>query len=264
MLCSRPVSGSPPDERLFCCVKCSQPIIETHLLLADGVYWHEDCLRCACCDVRLAELDKVYYVKAKMPLCRRDYLRLCGRTGECVVCGRRILAFEFVMKIREDFYHLNCFCCQSCQMRFCVGDRFYIHQKTILCEKDYADSSLFSFASLPLYNSADALVPRRRAQVHSDSDGDFPTFISYTPDASNGNTSKLFDNQLDNMVMIPRPSGTMRTHPNTHSNLNASDATLIRPSCPNTVKCPQDSVLCCRSDDQSSGYGSPTPPSVDL
>ncbi|KAA0192165.1 LIM domain only protein 3 [Fasciolopsis buskii] len=120
------------------CFKCKQVIREAHLLLADEQYWHEDCLRCVCCEVRLAELDKHFYVKADMPLCRRDYLRLYGQTGECFVCRKRILAFEFVMRIQNKVYHLNCFSCQQCQLRFCVGDKFYLHNQFILCEQDYA------------------------------------------------------------------------------------------------------------------------------
>lgn len=57
------------------CSKCKQCIKESHYLLADCQYWHEDCLRCVCCDARLAELDKIFYIKARMSLCRRDYLR---------------------------------------------------------------------------------------------------------------------------------------------------------------------------------------------
>lgn len=64
------------------CFKCKQVIREAHLLLADEQYWHEDCLRCVCCEVRLAELDKHFYVKADMPLCRRDYLRWVGKPVE--------------------------------------------------------------------------------------------------------------------------------------------------------------------------------------
>ncbi|CAH8853675.1 unnamed protein product [Trichobilharzia szidati] len=121
------------------CSKCKQCIKESHFLLADCQYWHEDCLRCVCCDARLAELDKIFYIKARMSLCRRDYLRLYGKTGECSVCQKRVQPYEFVMKVKNSVYHLSCFCCQHCQMRFCIGDRFYLHNNIILCEHDYME-----------------------------------------------------------------------------------------------------------------------------
>lgn len=65
------------------CTKCQQTIHESHLLLADHQFWHEDCLRCVCCDVRLAEVDKIFYSKASMPLCRRDYLRYVHSFTHC-------------------------------------------------------------------------------------------------------------------------------------------------------------------------------------
>ncbi|KAL0189104.1 hypothetical protein M9458_016203, partial [Cirrhinus mrigala] len=37
-------------------------------------YWHEDCLKCACCDCRLGEVGSTLYTKANLILCRRDYL----------------------------------------------------------------------------------------------------------------------------------------------------------------------------------------------
>ncbi|TPP61167.1 LIM domain only protein 3 [Fasciola gigantica] len=135
--CTSSVASSRVIHLPIRCFKCKQVIREAHLLLADKQYWHEDCLRCVCCEVRLAELDKHFYVKADMPLCRRDYLRLYGQTGECFVCRKRILAFEFVMRIQNKVYHLNCFSCQQCQLRFCVGDKFYLHNQFILCEQDY-------------------------------------------------------------------------------------------------------------------------------
>jgi hypothetical protein len=50
--------------------------------------WHEDCLKCACCDCRLGEAGSTLYVKANLILCKRDYLRLFGLTGHCASCQR--------------------------------------------------------------------------------------------------------------------------------------------------------------------------------
>ena len=50
--------------------------------------WHEDCLKCACCDCRLGETGSTLYLKANLILCKRDYLRLFGMTGHCASCQR--------------------------------------------------------------------------------------------------------------------------------------------------------------------------------
>jgi hypothetical protein len=50
--------------------------------------WHEDCLKCACCDCRLGETGSTLYLKANLILCKRDYLRLFGLTGHCASCQR--------------------------------------------------------------------------------------------------------------------------------------------------------------------------------
>lgn len=64
-------SGDVP----FVCARCSDPIRDLHLLKADNRFWHEDCLRCECCDCRLGEVGSSLYTKANLMLCKRDYLR---------------------------------------------------------------------------------------------------------------------------------------------------------------------------------------------
>jgi len=57
------------------CAGCQKPISERYLLRALDRYWHEDCLKCSCCDCRLGEVGSTLYTKANLLLCRRDYLR---------------------------------------------------------------------------------------------------------------------------------------------------------------------------------------------
>lgn len=45
------------------------------MLQALDRYWHEDCLKCACCDCRLGRVGSTLYTRANLILCRRDYLR---------------------------------------------------------------------------------------------------------------------------------------------------------------------------------------------
>lgn len=126
------------------CAGCGKVISERYLLKAMDLFWHEDCLKCGCCDCRLGEVGSTLYTKANLILCKRDYLRLFGHTGHCAACTKVIPAFEMVMRARHNVYHLECFACQQCSHRFCVGDRFYLCENKILCEYDYEERLVFS------------------------------------------------------------------------------------------------------------------------
>lgn len=82
------------------CAGCGKIIIERYLLKALDIFWHEDCLKCGCCDCRLGEVGSTLYIKANLILCKRDYLRLFGNTGSCAACNKVIPAFEMVMKAK--------------------------------------------------------------------------------------------------------------------------------------------------------------------
>ncbi|XP_030880486.1 LIM domain only protein 3 [Leptonychotes weddellii] len=66
-----------PDTKPKGCAGCNRKIKDRYLLKALDKYWHEDCLKCACCDCRLGEVGSTLYTKANLILCRRDYLRFC-------------------------------------------------------------------------------------------------------------------------------------------------------------------------------------------
>ncbi|XP_053214458.1 LIM domain only protein 3-like [Panonychus citri] len=139
----RKVSGNSISsligERLPFCSGCNELIKEQYLLEAVEKFWHENCLKCSLCKGPLAEMSTTFYAKADLLLCKRDYFRLFGRTGICSACHKDIPSFEYVMRARGNSYHLDCFACQSCNQRFCVGDRFYLYEERILCEEDYKD-----------------------------------------------------------------------------------------------------------------------------
>ncbi|XP_037938816.1 rhombotin-1 [Teleopsis dalmanni] len=133
------------------CAGCGKHIQDRFLLRALDMLWHEDCLKCGCCDCRLGEVGSTLYTKGNLMLCKRDYLRLFGNTGYCAACSKVIPAFEMVMRARTNVYHLECFACQQCNHRFCVGDRFYLCENKILCEYDYEERLVFaSMANHPM------------------------------------------------------------------------------------------------------------------
>uniref|UniRef100_UPI00358FCB0E LIM domain only protein 3-like isoform X3 n=1 Tax=Myxine glutinosa TaxID=7769 RepID=UPI00358FCB0E len=73
--------------------------------------------------------------------CDARHGRLFGVTGNCAACSKLIPAFEMVMRVRESVYHLDCFACQLCSQRFCVGDKFFLKNNMILCQSDYEETS---------------------------------------------------------------------------------------------------------------------------
>lgn len=99
------------------CAGCGKHIMDRFLLRALDLLWHEDCLKCGCCDCRLGEVGSTLYTKGNLMLCKRDYLRLFGNTGFCAACNKVIPAFEMVMRARSNVYHLECFACQQCNHR---------------------------------------------------------------------------------------------------------------------------------------------------
>ncbi|XP_064109910.1 LIM/homeobox protein Lhx9-like isoform X3 [Macrobrachium nipponense] len=147
------------------CGGCGKRINDRYLLKAVDLYWHEDCLKCGCCDCRLGEVGSTLYKKANLLLCKRDYLRLFGTTGHCAACNKVIPAFEMVMRAKTNVYHLECFACQQCNHRFCVGDRFYLCDNKILCEYDYEERMVFANMSY----SSDSLAHIKRQQPPEES-----------------------------------------------------------------------------------------------
>lgn len=112
------------------CAGCGKRIVERFLLKALDIFWHEDCLKCGCCDCRLGEVGSTLYIKANLILCKRDYLRLFGNTGSCSACNKMIPAYEMVMRAKYNVYHLECFACFACQHR-CVHFFVWLNNSVI-------------------------------------------------------------------------------------------------------------------------------------
>ena len=79
--------------------------------------------------------------------CNNFLYRLFGSTGYCSACKKIIPAFEMVMRARTNVYHLECFACQECGHRFCVGDQFFLHDNKVLCGPDYEERMVFASLS---------------------------------------------------------------------------------------------------------------------
>ncbi|CAH0386852.1 unnamed protein product [Bemisia tabaci] len=68
-----------------------------------------------------------------------------------------------VMRAKSNVYHLDCFACQQCNHRFCVGDRFYLCDNKILCEYDYEERLVF--ANMAYNPSSLAHIRRQVSQL---------------------------------------------------------------------------------------------------
>jgi len=189
------VGGAKSSTSAHLCAGCGVSITDRYLLKAVNKFWHEDCLKCGACDCRLGEVGSTLYEKANLILCRRDYLRLFGSTGHCAACSKLIPAFEMVMRARDHVYHLECFACQQCNHRFCVGDRFYLCEGKILCEYDYEERRVF--ASMPYTPGSLDHIKRQTASRGSPS----PT----TTFTSSSSSSSVVGRAAVGTALCPRP-----------------------------------------------------------
>lgn len=62
-------------DKVHFCVKCDKKIQDRYFLKAMNAFWHEDCLKCGCCDCRLADVGATLFTRENVILCKSDYIR---------------------------------------------------------------------------------------------------------------------------------------------------------------------------------------------
>ncbi|KAB0387136.1 hypothetical protein FD755_002092 [Muntiacus reevesi] len=90
----------------------------------------------------MSRISKWHFVCVCVCVCvckKENWQTLFGVTGNCAACSKLIPAFEMVMRAKDNVYHLDCFACQLCNQRFCVGDKFFLKNNMILCQTDYEE-----------------------------------------------------------------------------------------------------------------------------
>lgn len=151
------------------CHFCRQAIQDAFYLKVEQHCWHEDCLRCDCCEAKLAELEKTCFAKAELLLCRKDYLRWPNlhliahrgiyQTTDCLGSLARVAPAQPAYRPMSTSWrlthwssilsvslvtHAKCGKSFAFQLEmppffisFCVGDRYFLQGKKIFCETDF-------------------------------------------------------------------------------------------------------------------------------
>ncbi|XP_058122868.1 uncharacterized protein LOC131293841 [Anopheles ziemanni] len=115
------------------CGQCCSPICDRYIMKVVDSTYHERCLQCTSCSIRL--MHSCFMRDGKL-YCRFDYERLYGR-NRCLGCGDKIGADELVMRALDNVFHLKCFICVVCGVRLQKGDQYVIKQSQLFCRPDY-------------------------------------------------------------------------------------------------------------------------------
>ncbi|XP_052795832.1 insulin gene enhancer protein ISL-1-like isoform X1 [Mya arenaria] len=121
--------------RLSMCVGCGSQILDPFILrVAPDLEWHASCLKCADCNEFLDE-TRTCFVRDGKTYCKRDYARLFGQ--RCAKCDNSFLKNDFVMRARDNAYHIDCFRCVACSRQLIPGDEFALRDDGLFCKADH-------------------------------------------------------------------------------------------------------------------------------
>ena len=85
--------------------------VKMHSESGQTLTWHEDCLQCSVCEVRL-RMDNVVF-KEKL-FCKSCYIE--ASLNKCDKCGEVITGAGYTF--RNKFWHDTCFGCDRCEEIF--------------------------------------------------------------------------------------------------------------------------------------------------
>lgn len=116
------------------CAGCREPIRDKFIFSVIDLNWHQDCVQCADCLLKLNERCHTYEGKL---YCRQDYWRRFG--PKCFACEQSIERNELVQIIKGNrIYHLKCFTCSECNKQLKAGEQLHlIDGKRLLCKQDF-------------------------------------------------------------------------------------------------------------------------------
>uniref|UniRef100_UPI00358F6571 insulin gene enhancer protein ISL-1-like n=1 Tax=Myxine glutinosa TaxID=7769 RepID=UPI00358F6571 len=129
--------GEAPKKkrRVSVCVGCGGQIHDQYILrVSPDLEWHAACLKCADCKQYLDETCTCF-VRDGKTYCKRDYIRLFGI--KCAKCSLGFSKTDFVMRVRNQVYHLECFRCMACSRQLIPGDEFALREDGLFCRADH-------------------------------------------------------------------------------------------------------------------------------
>ncbi|VDI71027.1 insulin gene enhancer protein ISL-1-like isoform X2 [Mytilus edulis] len=117
------------------CVGCGSQIHDQFILrVAPDLEWHASCLKCVDCSQFLDE-SCTCFVRDGKTYCRSDYARLFG--AKCSKCQMTFTRNDFVMRARDNMYHIDCFRCVACSRQLIPGDEFALKEEELFCKADH-------------------------------------------------------------------------------------------------------------------------------
>ncbi|XP_021362176.1 insulin gene enhancer protein isl-1-like isoform X1 [Mizuhopecten yessoensis] len=121
--------------RVSVCVGCGSQIHDQFILkVAPDLEWHASCLKCAECSQYLDE-SHTCFVRDGKTYCRRDYVRIFG--AKCNKCNQTFGKSDFVMRAKNNVYHIDCFRCVACSRQLIPGDEFALRDDGLFCKADH-------------------------------------------------------------------------------------------------------------------------------
>ncbi|XP_039192952.1 LIM/homeobox protein Lhx4 [Crotalus tigris] len=115
------------------CAGCNQHILDKFILKVLDRHWHGSCLKCADCQMQLAERC---FSRSGSVYCKEDFFKRFGT--KCTACQQGIPPTQVVRKAQDFVYHLHCFACIICNRQLATGDEFYLMEDgRLVCKEDY-------------------------------------------------------------------------------------------------------------------------------
>ncbi|VDI71031.1 insulin gene enhancer protein ISL-1 [Mytilus galloprovincialis] len=136
----QPQSIGNTNRKISICVGCGSQIHDQFILkVAPDLEWHASCLKCVDCSQYLDETCTCF-VRDGKTYCRKDYARLFG--AKCSKCNKACSRNDFVMRAKDNLYHIDCFHCVACRRQLIPGDEFALKDNELFCKEDHEVSDI--------------------------------------------------------------------------------------------------------------------------
>lgn len=179
-------SASPALLLRSSCAGCRKPIRDKFIFSVIEQHWHQDCVKCSDCSLKLNE--RCYTFEGKL-FCKLDYWRRFG--PKCFACGEPIGRQELVQRIKGNrVYHLKCFTCNCCQKQLEAGEQLHlIDDMKLMCKQDFSQLGGSSCSS-----SAAAAASASGVMRAAPAGGNSPT-VGVRPSATNKSSNGFLNGE---------------------------------------------------------------------